>query len=201
MNSLILIRVGIFDLRLSPQMPGNPAPSTREHYCHSSLQTYDTNKRYDPFKAHEVYGYPSTGGVLIKGVCAVELLHLNLDKFKKANRSLDPAEEDEFCKRLRSLGARWWLSEGHHVDMMIGEGDLEKEAKVVQTGWPSSGNGVWVLKYNAKDLNARLRVQLLKLASNMDERCQVIKELGGSFFEDPGACEDLRFDMLSSVAK
>ena len=58
-----------------------------------------------------------------------------------------------------------------------------------------------MLKYNAKDLNARLRVQLLKLASNMDERCQAIKELGGSFFEDPGACEDLRFDMLSSAAK
>jgi hypothetical protein len=179
----------------------NPAPSAREHYCYSSLQTYDTNKRYDPLKAHEVYGYPSTGGVLIKGVCAVELLHLNLDKFKKANRSSDPAEEDKFCKRLRSLGARWWPSEGHHVDMMIGEGDLEEEAKIVQTGWPSSGNGVWVLKYNAKNLNARHRVQLLKLASNMDERCQVIKELGGSFFEDPGACEDLRFDILDSAAK
>ena len=81
----------------------------------------------------------------------MELLHLNLDKFKKANRSSDPGEEDEFCKRLRSLGGRWWPSEGHHVDMMIGEGDLEKEAKVVQAGWPSSGNGFWVLKYNAKE--------------------------------------------------
>ena len=178
----------------------NPASSAREHYCYSSTQTYDTNKRYDPLIAHEVYGYPSTGGVLIKGVCAVELLHLNLDKFKKANRSSDPTEEDEFCKRLRSLGARWWPSERHHVDMMMaGKGYPEKEIKVVQTGWPSSGNGVWVLKYNAKDLNARLRVQLLRLASNMDERCQVIKELGGSFFEDPGACEDLRFDIVSSA--
>jgi hypothetical protein len=72
---------------------------------------------------------------------------------------------------------------------MIGEGDSEKEAIVVQAGRPRSGNGVWVLKYKAKDLNARLRVQLHKLASNMDERCQVIKELGGSFFEDPGACD------------
>jgi hypothetical protein len=61
----------------------NPAPLTREHYCYTSLQTYDTNKRYDPLKAHEVYGYPSTEGVLIKGVCAVELLHLNPDKFKR----------------------------------------------------------------------------------------------------------------------
>jgi hypothetical protein len=49
-----------------------------------------------------------------------------------------------------------------------------------------------VLKYNAKDIKARLRVQLLKLASNMDERCQVIKELGGSFFES-----DLTLFMLS----
>ena len=61
----------------------------------------------------------------------MELLHLNLDKFEKANRSSDPAEEDEFCKKLRSLGARWWPSERHHVDMIIGEGDLEKETKVI----------------------------------------------------------------------
>jgi hypothetical protein len=42
---------------------------------------------------------------------------------------------------------------------------------------------------------------LLNLTLNMDERCQVIKELGGSFFEDLGACEELSFDMLSSAAK
>jgi hypothetical protein len=37
---------------------------------------------------------------------------------------------------------------------------------------------------------------LLELTLDMDERCHVIKELGSSFFQDPGACEDLRFDML-----
>jgi hypothetical protein len=130
----------------------------------------------------------------------VELLHLNLDRFKEANRSPDPADEDEFCKRLRNLGAVWWPSEGDKV-AALGERYLLKEEIVVQTGWPSSGNGVWVLKYDAKKWKERFEAMLLQLALNMDERCQIIKELGGSFFEDPGACEDLRFDMLSSAAK
>jgi hypothetical protein len=180
----------------------NPAPSSDEIYC--SPQTYDTDKRYRPLKGHVVYGYPSIGGVLIKGVSAVELLHLNLDRFKEANRSSDPADEDEFCKRLRNLGAVWWPSEQDEVYAVLGaleEGESEKGAKVIETGWPSSGNGVWVLKYDTKKWKEKFGAMLLELALNMDERCQVIKELGGSFFEDPGACEDLRFDMLSSAAK
>ena len=176
----------------------NPAPSSDEISC--SLQTYDTDKRYRPLKGHFVYGYPSIGGVLIKGVSAVELLYLNLDRFKEANRSSDPAEEDEFCKRLRNLGAVWWPSEGDSVDALE-ERDLVEEAMVVEIGWPSSGNGVWVLKYDANKWNERFGVMLLELTLHMDERCQVIKELGGSFFEDPRACEDLRFDMLNSAAK
>ena len=176
----------------------NPALSSDEIYC--APQTYDTNKRYRPLKGHVVYGYPSTGGVLIKGVSAVELLHLNLDRFKEANRSPDTADEDEFCKRLRNLGAVWWPSEGDKV-AAFGERYLLKEEIIVQTGWPSSGNGVWVLKYDAKKWKERFEAMLLQLALNMDERCQIIKELGGSFFEDPGACEDLSFDILSSAAK
>src|SRR5271155_602331 len=147
----------------------NPALSSDEIYC--SPQTYDTDKRYRPLKGHVVYGYPSIGGVLIKGVTAVELLHLNLDRFKEANRSSDPAEEDEFCKRLRNLGAMWWPSEGDEVE----ERDLVEEAMVVQTGWPSSGNGVWVLKYNANKWNEKFGAMLLDLTLNMDKRCQVIK--------------------------
>lgn len=176
----------------------NPAPSSDEIYCEP--QTYDTDKRYRPLRGHVVYGYPSIGGVLIKGVRAVELLHLNLDRFKDANRSSDPANEEEFCKRLRNLGAVWWPSEGDEVDA-LGERYLEEEAMVIETGWPSSGNGVWVLKYDANKSKEMFGAMLLELALNMDERCQVIEELGGSFFEDPGACEDLRFDMLRSGAK
>jgi hypothetical protein len=176
----------------------NPALSSDKLYC--APQTYDTNKRYRPLKGHVVYGYPSIGGVLIRGVDAVGLLHLNLDRFKEANRSPDPAEEDEFCKRLRNLGAVWWPSEGDEI-YALGERDLAEEAMVVETGWPSSGNGVWVLKYDANKWKEKFGAMLLELTLGMDERCQIIKELGGSFFEDPEACEDLRFDTLRSAAK
>ena len=112
----------------------------------------------------------------------MELLHLNLDRLKEANRSSDPADGGEFCKNLRNLGAVWWPSEGDSVEA-LGERDLEEEAMAVETGWPSSGNGVWVLKYNANKWNERFGPTLLDLTLNMDERCQVIKELGGSFLK------------------
>jgi hypothetical protein len=127
----------------------------------------------------------------------VELLHLGLDRLKEAKRSSDPADEEEFCKRLRNLGAVWRPSEEDRI-YAIGERYLEEEAMAVETGWPSSGNGVWVLKYDANKSKELFGAMLLDLTLNMDERCQVIKDLGGSFFEDPGTCEELRFDMLST---
>jgi hypothetical protein len=54
-----------------------------------------------------VYGYPSSGGVLVREAGAAELLHLGLDRFKEAKRSPSTAEEDGFCKRLRQHGATW----------------------------------------------------------------------------------------------
>jgi hypothetical protein len=165
---------------LSPQILRNPAPSSDEPYC--VPQTYGIDRQYRSLKGHVVYGYPSIGGVLIKGVSAVELLHSNLDRFKEANRSSDLADEDEFCKRLRNLGAVWWPSEADSAGA-LGERDLEEEAMVVETGWPSSENGIWVLKYDANKWNERFGAMLLDLTLNMDERRQVIKELGGSFLK------------------
>jgi len=58
---------------------------------------------------------------------------------------------------------------------VLEEGDSENGAKVVETGWPSSENGVWVLGYDANKWNERFGAMLLELTLNMDERCQVIK--------------------------
>jgi hypothetical protein len=58
-----------------------------------------------------------------------------------------------------------------------------EEEMVVETGWPSSGNGVWVLKYDAKKWKDRFEAMLLELTLNMDERCQAIKDLAAAFLK------------------
>lgn len=105
-----------------------PGPLTDGVSCRG--QIHDTNRRYEPLKGPVVYGYPSNGGTLIKGVSAVELLHLDLDRFREAKRSPNAADENEFCKRLRKIGAAWWPSEGHWINAVIGEGDSERGAKL-----------------------------------------------------------------------
>jgi hypothetical protein len=99
----------------------NPVPSADGLCC--PPQMYDKTKRYEPLTGHVVYGYPSNRGILIKPVRAVELLQLNLDRFKEAKRSSDPADEGKFCQRLRQVGAAYWPSEGYR-----------KATTVVETG-------------------------------------------------------------------
>lgn len=56
-----------------------------------------------------VYGYPSTGGIFIKkDVDVMEMEFLSVPRTVAVNRSLDHAEEDAFCERLRRVGATWW---------------------------------------------------------------------------------------------
>lgn len=83
----------------------------------------------------------------VQFLSAVELLHLGLDRFKEVKRSSSTAEEDGFCKRLRQIGATWWASRAEWSNALLGERDTAKMAKIVETGWPSSGQGVWVLEY------------------------------------------------------
>ncbi|KAF4303222.1 hypothetical protein GTA08_BOTSDO08739 [Botryosphaeria dothidea] len=45
-------------------------------------------------------GWPSAGGILVKGVDAIELAFLGLDRFHEVDPSPDQAEEDAFCDRL-----------------------------------------------------------------------------------------------------
>ena len=136
----------------------------------------------------------------------VEMEYLEIDWRSEAlRRSQDQKEEDEFCKRLRSLGAQWWPNEKAWIDAMIGEGDaetLKKYSIIVQTAWPSDRKGVWVLKYNWQEWSYSGNPKKANLARswsetrNMDERVILIKELGGRYYEDPEACDDLRMDTI-----
>lgn len=59
----------------------------------------------------QIYGWPSTGGVWTKTVDAVELVFLGIDP-QHAKRCGNQMEEDDFCQRLKRLGARFYANEG-----------------------------------------------------------------------------------------
>lgn len=53
-------------------------------------------------------------------------------------------------------------------------------------GWPSEG-GVWVLHTTVVEATKK-GTGLIHSAYNMEERCKVIKQMGGFFHADPKNC-------------
>ncbi|KEF57472.1 uncharacterized protein A1O9_05389 [Exophiala aquamarina CBS 119918] len=194
--------MGIFDLGFFPSLfrsqKGTILPNDeRVNIPSCPLQTFNDMERHNPRNGSIVFGYPSTGGILVRSAGPVELLHLGLDRFKDAKRSPNAEEEDEFCKRLGRIGPQWWATKAELMDAELGEGSdaaKKKLAKRVETGWPSSRQGVWVLEYDLEDrahYELRTGASLLNNCLNMDERCKIIEDLGGTFYSNPDDCEAL----------
>ncbi|KAI2993725.1 hypothetical protein CBS147346_10861 [Aspergillus niger] len=139
-----------------------------------------------------VYGYPSTGGVLIKSADLVDLLFLSLPRFQAVQRASSVDEEDRFCKLLRRTGATWWLSREDELEAVLGVRKMtEEEKKVLVFGWPADGVGVWVLRFaNAKEMPRDF--MRISFAMNMEERIQIMREYGATFVEDVSQVEELR---------
>ncbi len=89
------------------------------------------------------YGYPSSGGVLIKEVNLVDMQFLQLDRFSAAQRSSNMAQEDEFCARMRKIGAIRWANQQAWVDVQLGLREATAlESRHLIFGWPTNGEGV-----------------------------------------------------------
>ncbi|GIJ98257.1 hypothetical protein Aspvir_000373 [Aspergillus viridinutans] len=135
-----------------------------------------------------VYGWPSKGGLyVLQSYDGVELGFLQLDRFNSTIRSQDPAEEDAHCANMRKLGAPWFESEEAFILSALQHSRPHKQ--VLFAGWPSTG-GVWVLKTTYAEASSR-GLGGIKNALNMEERCQAIERLGGSFYADPKDCRNL----------
>ncbi|SPN96542.1 uncharacterized protein DNG_00065 [Cephalotrichum gorgonifer] len=136
-----------------------------------------------------VYGHPSTGGVLVLEHCnGVDLNFLGLPRFETASSSDDPVAEDLHCARMRQLGA-WYFRSVYEYDLAscgMGDEDLNNR-KVVIAAWPQSGSGVWVLVIHRWERGERGE-GVVRNAFSMDERCEVVKKLGGRFYSDPKEC-------------
>lgn len=152
----------------------------------------NTNKRTEFGRLGcTVYGYPSSGGILIKEVDVVDMQFLHLDRFAAAQRSSNIIEEDKFCTRLRMIGAVWWADEQEWINVQLGlRGKTELESRQLVFGWPTNGKGVWVLRYENERAVPR-DFGKVSLAVDMDERCRVMREYGARFY-DPEGVEELK---------
>ncbi|RYP18791.1 hypothetical protein DL765_003726 [Monosporascus sp. GIB2] len=139
-----------------------------------------------------VYGYPSSGGVLVLPYCnGVDLTFLDIPRFEPVERSEDPAAEDRHCHRMRKLGA-WKFTSVREYELMelFSPEELGRKILVV-AAWPQSGAGVWVITMHVNEAAEKGLARVWN-ALSMDERCEVVEKLGGKFYHDPADCPDLK---------
>jgi hypothetical protein len=135
-----------------------------------------------------ICGWPSIGGIIVREACdLVEVKYLGFDPLNLPTTRLeDQAEEDEFCMRLKKIGGKWWRSERRWKTIdawYVKEKANQEERRGVYIGWPKEG-GVLVLEGHACLLSDE--TGMLRMVTEMEERCQILRErLGAVFYEDP----------------
>jgi len=196
-----------------PMSPGERADRERIRCAAPEIQE---KVRMVSYKAEDVFGWPSSGGMLQKKCSIVELEYLGLAAQLKTFPTVklegwtlrdgnvpkfnDQAAEDAFCQKMRMIGARQFKSFEQLMGMGgIGGGCMFGDGKVeLDIGWPADGNGVWIGRWTRPEYFRRA-FHWLKEAETMDERCQIIKQCGGSFYDDPRECPELA-EVLAEVA-
>lgn len=138
-----------------------------------------------------VYGYPSTGGFLVKEADLLDMLFLSLPRSYVSQRSPSADEEDRFCSLLRRTGATFWPSKRDWFNVQVGLREItEEEEKVIVYGWPTDEVGVWVLRFrSARELPDDFG--RMRLAMNMEEKIQIMREYGATFVENVTQVEEL----------
>ncbi|KAJ6437229.1 histone-fold protein [Purpureocillium lavendulum] len=171
----------------------------------------DTEQRTEFFLRYsQVKAYPSMGGVFLGFFTAIQLKQLGLSNIEQAPRSHDNDEEDKLALAMMRQGAHWWpdweLYQSHYdrlSDQLIPY-DFHFPPRI-NVGYPSSGNGVWVFKFSEDrmevDEDEPIKPTLkcipdgwyerINMAITADERCEVLKSFGATYYETVDDCEDI----------
>jgi hypothetical protein len=78
-----------------------------------------------------MYGYPSTGGVLVKDVDLLDMLFLSLSRSHESQRSPSVDEEDRLCDLMRRTGAKWWSSREDRLEVRLRVREMTEEEETV----------------------------------------------------------------------
>lgn len=88
---------------------------------------------------------------------------------------------------VRRLGATWWETERAYILSQMEY--IKLTDSFTRVGWPAGG-GVWVLKTTLEEANLKA-VGIIHNASDMEERCRLIEQVGGVFYANVKDCPDL----------
>ncbi|KAI1125667.1 hypothetical protein F5Y10DRAFT_246555 [Nemania abortiva] len=171
---------------------------SNDSYEHDTDWDVDENNPPEKYRVElsdsstTVYGHPSTGGVLVLRPCnAVDLDFLGLSRLEPAQRSEDAAEEDRHCALMTRLGARWFKSVYDYTMMPYFAPMRHRRIKVVVAAWPRDRPGVWVVAMRNREEAGREGLGRVWNAMSMEERCEVVEKLGGTYYADPMLCPNL----------
>ncbi len=168
-----------------PKIPGPDLPAPVEPF--------------EPLKRYSLdYGKVACwqdDGLWIKELTPVEMSSLGVDRFQDTERTLEQTDEDAFCTRLRIHGASFWELPPHwpeRVNWCEAIDDCVEPTKKVslEVGFPASG-GVWILDTSQGWDGLYPKSLGLRNALTMDERCKVIKDLGGHFCDNIQGCPEM----------
>ncbi|KAE8350115.1 hypothetical protein BDV28DRAFT_139772 [Aspergillus coremiiformis] len=171
-------------------------PQDRDFSCPTDPPLSTTERTVFGTLGCTVYGYPSTGGVLIEEADLLDMRFLPLPRSHVSQRSPSADEEDRFCNLMRRAGATFWPSKQDWFDVQVGLREItEEEEKVMVYGWPADGVGVWVLRFrSARQLPSDFG--RMGFAMNMEEKIQIMREYGATFVEDVTQVEELHDHVL-----
>jgi len=182
------------------QWPSVRVPGSEHLAAAPPYGPFDDIVEFDPFNPIKRFSLEygkvacwQDGGVWIKELTPVEMVSLGVDRFQDTNSTSIQAEEDAFCERFRMYGASFWELPPRWHENVVWCGAIDHCADParrvsLEVGFPTGG-GIWFLN-TTQGWNGHMRPKrrALKLALTMDERCEVIKDLGGLFCEDPEEC-------------
>lgn len=172
----------------------NPSAPTHVDDGDQDTSKPETERVFLGVSSTEVFGYPSDSQeVLVLPYCSgVDLDFLGLDRFGSAERDGDAEAEDRLCERMRMLGA-WHFLSVHEYRMMqfldATEDGLSKRRLVV-AAWPEEG-GAWVLAKTVREAG-KVGFAVFQNVFSMKEKVDAVRKLGGTFYQEPEDCPDLR---------
>ncbi|KAG8627733.1 hypothetical protein KVT40_003606 [Elsinoe batatas] len=164
-------RIRPIDVDSLPFVRQRPAVNDRRTVsCHRDRPDSVTDRTEFGHTECLIYGYPSTGGVLIKEADVLDMSCLSLPRNTISYCSNDTNEEDQLCRLLLRTGATLWSSKRSRFETDIGARYRAKEEKKVMVyGCPPDGTGVWVLRYESERQMPR-DFGRVRMAMDMEEK-------------------------------
>ncbi|KAH7133018.1 hypothetical protein EDB81DRAFT_807478 [Dactylonectria macrodidyma] len=185
----------------APSQESDLSDSTSEGFASSALEHQGQpcplpTTRYS-IHTGQAACYPSSGGIWVSELDALELQYLDIDRFSSTERPDVPKEEeDAFCHKLRLFGGGWYNPNHEGRDLDVGGQchALDEFDPIVSTvrkiGVPSDENdeGVWVLDVDEDTGIFPDGIIAVRNALSMDERVQALVKLGAVYCADVKEC-------------